>query len=316
MYQLPKLAFTLMVLPLIVVNSACSNTLNKADHPGFSMVGKITDKRIKESSGLAVSRKSSDLYWTLNDSGNKNRVFAINSQGQKIGAFEIEGAKNRDWEDLASFSLEGEDYLLIADVGDNKAQRKKLHLHIVKEPKKKALSVDKTFSIKPKWSIKYTYEDGARDCESVAVDTANKEILLLSKRDDPPVLYRLPLVQKPKKQQAVAQRLQDMPLELISANDIRNMKHLAFNGQPTAMDIASDGKKAVVLTYLALYYFEDNTAKTAAELLTSKPHVVRLPYLEQAESVSFNEDATAILITTEGLPAPLIKLDIANRFKQ
>ncbi len=91
-------------------------------------------------------------------------------------------------------------------------------------------------SIKPSWSIAFTYEDGPRDCESVAVDIVNEKILLLSKRDQPPVLYEIPLN---KQKNIVAKRLGEIKtLPQPTQNDIRLIKYLNYTTQPTAMDIS------------------------------------------------------------------------------
>ena len=47
--------------------------------------------------------------------------------------------------------------------------------------------------LKPAWSIAFRWPDGARDCEAVAVDAARGQILLISKKRQPPELFALPL---------------------------------------------------------------------------------------------------------------------------
>ena len=298
-------------VPLIAINTACSNTLNKADHPGFSIAGQIDDKRIKESSGLAYSTRSEGVLWTINDSGNKAEIYAINEDGERLGTVKLKGVKNKDWEDISSFKYKGKSYLLIADVGDNKAKRDSLFLHFIKEPKQKDLSKNDKLKISPSWSTEFSYEDGPRDCESVAVNVSHEQVLLLSKRNQPPVLYQLPLVDQAKKGKQRAQRI--MPLTSLTPanpNDIRNLKHMAFNGQPTAMDISKDYKSAIVLTYLRAYYFSNPKANNSIDVFQSKPQIIELPYLEQAEAISFGKNNKTAFITSEGRPTPLLKLNL------
>ena len=149
-----------------------------------------------EASGLAVSRRHPDLLWALNDSGNKPLLFALDVSGGDLGQVTLVGTKNRDWEDLASFTWRGEPWLLVADVGDNRGQRDRVVLHALPEPQ---ADDQGRFSgeVKPAWSLTFTYPDGPRDCEAVAVDEAAGRILLLSKRRNPPMLYSLPLGPSP-----------------------------------------------------------------------------------------------------------------------
>ena len=307
------LTFLLSVslIPLIAINTACSNTLNKTDHPGFTIAGQINDKRIKESSGLAYSTRSERVLWTINDSGNKAEIYAINVKGERLGTVKLKGVKNKDWEDISSFKYQGKSYLLIADVGDNKAKRDSLSLHFIKEPQLKRLSKNNKLKISPAWSIDFSYEDGPRDCESVAVNMTDQQVMLLSKRNHPPVLYQLPLVNHSNKGKQIAKRV--MPLSnLPPANptDITNLKHMAFNGQPTAMDISQDGKSAIVLTYVRAYYFYNPQANNSRDVFQTKPHIIDLPYLEQAEAISFGSNNQTVFITSEGRPAPLLRLNL------
>lgn len=309
-----KTLFMMILLPLVLINSACSNTLNKLDHPDFLKSGEITDKKISEASGLAYSTRNKNVLWTMNDSGGKAQIYAINEAGESLGRIKLKGIKNKDWEDITSFKYKGTSYLLVADVGDNKAKRKKVTLHFIKEPNFKDLSKKSKLKLKPEWSVDFSYEDGPRDCESVAVDVANKKILLLSKRNQPPVLYELPFTKNPKKGKQTAKRIMPVNnLELANPSDIRNLKHITFNGQPTAMDISADGKSAVVLTYLRVYYFHNPQAKNSAALFAEKPHIYELPYLSQAEAISFGANDQAAFITSEGLPSSLLKLDLSSR---
>ena len=156
--------------------------------------GAIVDPEISEASGLAASSLDDTLFWVINDSGNPATLFAIARDGRVRAKYTID-APNYDWEDLAAFSLDNTAYLLIADIGDNLAVRPVCNLYIVAEPKVTDTTPATVPALLPvKWRIEFRYPDGPRDCESVAVDARRKRILLLSKRDKPPVLYELPLL--------------------------------------------------------------------------------------------------------------------------
>ena len=76
-----------------------------------------------------------NLLWSINDSGDGPNVFAMNTKGEALGRWQVDTATPTDWEAMDSFVLEGEKYLLIADVGDNFARRDMVSLVVVKEPR-------------------------------------------------------------------------------------------------------------------------------------------------------------------------------------
>jgi hypothetical protein len=295
--------------------SACAMPL------GMTQAGSITAPSIDEASGLAVSRLNDKILWVHNDSGDTARIFAIDTQGHQLATVNITGVKNIDWEDIASFVYQGEAYLLIADVGDNQAKRSQYQLHLIKEPDLSQLNGQKTLSVKPSWSMTFTYPEGAHDCESVAVDVAKQKILLLTKRDKLPILYELPLiapsaqgdsnnvsVQMINKQ---AKRLGEIaPLPTAMLDYVSIYTWAGFAGKPTAMDISADGLSAVVLTYTHAFYFTQSQPGDWLALFSTQPQEIALPAIKQAEGVAFSQEGNSIYITSEMLPAPLYKMDL------
>jgi hypothetical protein len=51
--------------------------------------------------------------------GNLADLVGLDSVGAALGQVSVNGARNRDWEDLAAFTHDGNPHLLIADTGDN-----------------------------------------------------------------------------------------------------------------------------------------------------------------------------------------------------
>ena len=87
----------------------------------FEVVGSLENPKIDEASALARSQREPGVLWTLNDDG-KARLFAIDGAGRDRGDVDLKGADNDDWEDLASFTLAGDPYLVVADIGTVEAQ--------------------------------------------------------------------------------------------------------------------------------------------------------------------------------------------------
>src|SRR5258705_11115878 len=67
------------------------------------LIGKIQHPRITESSGIVVSRKNPEIFWTHNDGGGKRQVlYAMTRTGQPLAEFRVTGAVIEDWEDIAA----------------------------------------------------------------------------------------------------------------------------------------------------------------------------------------------------------------------
>ena len=267
------------------------------------LAGELENRRLEEASGIASSVLNPDVLWVLNDGGNGAQVFAMDTRGKDLGGFVVDGAKNRDWEDMAAFDWDGRSWLLFADTGDNSEGRKECQLYFVIEPD---IDKDDHRYFMPLYSeMHFTYEDGPRDCEAVAVDVQHQKILLLSKRNVPPVLYELPLDVAPRTSRHTAKRITAVKtIPLPTMEDIRNDPRFGpFGSQPTAMDITRDGKQVLVLTYqnAFIYDFDQDWTETFGHL----PKHVPIPKLNQAESICFGPTGKTIYLTTEQRPAPL-----------
>ena len=161
----------------------------------------------------------------------------------------VSDAENVDWEDLAAFTYQEKNYLLIPDVGDNFADRKDYTIYVIEEPDAAVLKVDKPVSVTTAWQMVFRYEDGPHDCESVAVDEKNGKILLASKDGAPPVLYELPLRPAGSAAPEIARRV-----ALITGPGLTGPSSMEwFN--PTAMDISRDGKTVAILSFDRVYLF-------------------------------------------------------------
>ncbi|MGB6220767.1 hypothetical protein [Haloferula sp.] len=265
---------------------------------------RLLDPALSEASGLAVSRCNPDLLWLINDSGASASIHLADTSGQPRGVVHLRGVKNTDWEDLAAFTLDGKPYLLVADIGDNAAQRKELTLYVVAEPE--ASPTFLKLSTKADWLIRFHYEDGPRDCEGIAVDTASKSILLLTKRDKQPAIYSLPL-RKP------------APGEVLTAKRLGALAKLEFPPgafphpfafQPTGLDISADNKLAAVLTYRGVYLFRRAAKETWAEAFAKAPEILGTHGLSQAEALAFSPDGRTLYVTTEGKNPRLVTMPV------
>jgi hypothetical protein len=132
--------------------------------PGVLQIGAIQHPRISESSGVVVSRKNPDVFWTHNDGGGKRQVlYAMTRTGQHIAEFRITGAVLEDWEDIAA---DNNGHLFLGDVGNNDNVRESIAVHQIDEPDTKK-SQKGLARITRSWSLQYP---GTRfDCESLFI---------------------------------------------------------------------------------------------------------------------------------------------------
>ena len=296
------------LLLILFVLSACSEAEPEAKKtPSLApvMIGKLEDSKIREASGLARSHRQKNVLWVINDNGADEWVHAITPRGKRLGEFDLKKSKNKDWEDLASFEMDENPYLLIADIGDNDAKHKTRTLYVVKEPQAK-----KNEGEKVDWRIDYKYPDGPRDAEAAAVDVENRRALVLSKRDIPPVLYELPL--QPESEETVTAKwlgtITSLPAP--SRQDVEFApKTKDWHWQPVGMDISADNLAAVILTYRAVYYYEREPGQDWFDALNTRPRRVSIGKFRNAEAIAFGDDRRNVVVTGENKHSPILLID-------
>jgi hypothetical protein len=106
-------------------------------------------KNLKEVSGITYSTEDS-LLWTLEDSGNANVLFALNSEGLIAKEVTIKNVENIDWEDLTK---DKEGNLYIGDFGNNENERQDLCIY---KMDKKSLDNENAF---PAYKISFSYPE-------------------------------------------------------------------------------------------------------------------------------------------------------------
>lgn len=269
--------------------------------PGFVEVeskDKLQSEDLDEDSGITFSPRSDDFLWHLNDSGGAPALYLSGADGTARGICVIQGVKNVDWEDLSAFTLDGKSYLLIADTGDNSSSRPSVVLHIVEEPALPAAGAMLNATVPVAWSIPFTFPDGPRDCEAVAVDAAAKKIILISKRTTPPVVYELPLKSEDGKPQVAVR---------VGTTDTPKPKYLPvpYGSQPTGLALSRDGSLAAVVTYGAIHLFPRAKGESWATAL-SRPsaQVLRHPIC-QTEAIALNSKGDTLRVTSEGVHAAI-----------
>lgn len=151
----------------------------------------IAEPSINEASGLVASGDHPGVLWTIEDSRNPPILWAINTQGQTVGEFNLSGAINVDWEDISIDRLPGIDEIYVPDIGDNKNNRDGLArplptIYRLPEPNVSASGPTVTASIPAEdFPIRYADESGnllpPRNAESFMIDPLTHDPFIVEK---------------------------------------------------------------------------------------------------------------------------------------
>ncbi|PID26806.1 MAG: hypothetical protein CR982_08295 [Candidatus Cloacimonadota bacterium] len=250
---------------------------------------------IDESSGISKSRNFENIYWTLNDSGDEARIFAVDRKGtlcipswmesrEKYKGLEISDAVNIDWEDITT---DNEGNIYIAACGNNGNTRRDLAIYVVKEPNPKNVTATRISR-----QINFYYPEQKEfppinnnfDCEAIYYREGNIYLLTKHRADLNTVLYRIDLSDK---------------RDLIPA---KKLAEFNIEGNVTAADCSSDGSRVAVLTYNNVWVFDTD----GENIFKGKKRFLRISG-KQCEGITFDTNER-LIITNE--QKDLYELDI------
>jgi len=227
--------------------------------------------------------------WLHNDSGDEPRVFAISETGQLRTVVNLEGATHRDWEDIAIERREGNDYILVGDIGDNARARAEVTIYRFREP----LITDSSTQITATESLVLSYEDGASyDAESLAVDSETGAIYILTK--DHGAVSRLFHTEGPAPWATGRATLRQIASLRINRDGARS-------SYATAMDISSQGDRLIIRTYSELIQWHREIGESWSSVLTRVRQVIPGAREEQGEAVAFSPNGRGYLTISEGI---------------
>ena len=244
---------------------------------------------IDEASGMANCRTVANSLWVVQDSGNPPELALLNYNGSVAGKMSLPEVQNRDWEDLASGQIDGQNYLFIADIGDNDAKHELSYIYKLPEPKSLGERISKIDR------ITFKYPDGKRDAETLLFDPITKDLLIVSKREASVRVYRLAYPQATNAT-LTAELVATLPYTFI-----------------TAGSVSSDGSELILKNYSTVYYWPRNASQTVGEALKNK--AAQLPYIvePQGESVCFDKTNAGYFTLSERANAPQVSLNFYQR---
>jgi hypothetical protein len=262
-------------------------------------------ERLSELSGMACSRRRPGLFWAHNDSGDEPRIYLFDLQGRDLGSCLLADVTNNDWEDMASFTMDGKPHLLIADAGNNGLSAAVHMLYVIEEPPcdpQRGVGVKEVLVAR---TIYFSFEDDHRNCEAVGVDPTDKTILLVSKEWSASChVYALPW---PKDDHGIDRNAP--PKKALVAKPIGTIGLR----QVTGMDVSPDGRRAIVLTYHDAFEYVRGEKEDWAAAFARPPREIELPYRAQGEAICYGPDGKTLYTSSERRPTPLIEVPLTPR---
>jgi hypothetical protein len=267
--------------------------------------GFLENSTIDELSGLAVSHRDPTMLWGHNDSGDGPVLYRIGPDGEDLGSVVIPEAKAGDWEEMAAFDDARGPALLVGDIGDDFALRTFSTLYAIRDG-------GRGEGTRLLWKLPYRYADGPRDCEAFIVDSVRREIILITKRDRPPRLYRLPLPDRSGDDDhpAVAEFLgvlPDWPSATLKQR-LRAPMASYFRYAPTAFAMSRDGLTGVLVTPHDGYLYRRAPQEPWFAALQRRPQVMPLPRFRQIEAAAISDDGRWLFVGSEGEPASFARV--------
>lgn len=252
----------------------------------------VQDPALSEMSGLVASRTQAGVLWAINDSGSVSRLFRLGPDGRALGRVALDGPWLEDPESLTRWFDGRTDWLLVADIGDNRANRDTVVVHAVAEP---AAGAD---DARIAWSLRFRYPDGPRDAEAVAVDPRDGSLLVLSKRDQPARLYRVPMPARGGEGIAADKGA------VLTAEHIATLP-ATLEADVTDLDLDAGGRRLVVLTYRGLHAWTRDAGESWGTVLARAPQALPLPAMRKAEALALSSDGLRLFVGSEHRPTPL-----------
>ncbi|MFG1818099.1 hypothetical protein ACGFIF_30350 [Kribbella sp. NPDC049174] len=151
--------------------------------PAAKKLFTIRDERVTESSGLAKAYKYEGIYWTVNDSGDKARVFGVDTTGK----VKMELSFNAEVRDVEAVAVDRDGTIYIADIGDNKATRDVVEIYTIPEPGQLGDAGNV-----PYHRYDFTYPDGAHDAETLLVEPGTDQLYIVTKSAKGAGIYAAP----------------------------------------------------------------------------------------------------------------------------
>lgn len=253
-------------------------------------LGTLANTEVRESSGLAASRRYSGLLWTHNDSGNPAMLYATDRSGRSIARVDVLGAPNIDWEDIAC----GTGHTLwIGDIGNNSLARNDLSVYRIEEPALDPAGSGQFLSVAAT-RFPFAYPDGSHNAETLLTDPMTGDLLVVTKATNGVSgVYRFPMPLTP-----------GIPTTLQRIATLTFSSPVSLGRLATGGDISLDRSRLVIRTYLLAFEWPIAAGQSLAQALAGVPKSYSLLY-SQGEAICYGPQGLDLYFTAEAIPCPL-----------
>ena len=297
----PQLMRSILTLTLAVV-ALTSTTLGQTTVPKFNpgaAAGTVANTSLTEISGIAASRQNNAVVWDHNDSGDLNRLYAMSTNGAHLGTFFLAGAVATDWEDMAigPGPIPGQDYLFVADTGNNDLSRNTATIYRVAEPSLVGAQFPVETTLSGVQAFPVRFPDQNRDVETLLVDPQTGDIVLLTR--DRTLTGTTHIYLYPVEDQAPG-----VLVTLIYVGAIASNIEIKGGG------VSPDGQWILLRRHSKtesvdgwMYYRAPGTPIESSFAVA--PGLVPLVFEPQGEAVTFTPDSTGYYTISEGVAQPI-----------
>ncbi|MBL0741638.1 hypothetical protein [Chryseolinea lacunae] len=243
-------------------------------------LAEATHDKLVELSGLAASKKHPGLLWTHNDSGNDAEIYLVDQKLNIKLTCKLPGVTNRDWEDIAVGP--GPDstktYVYVGEIGDNDAIYPLKHLYRFEEPDLD--STTQTLTLASFDTITFKFPDAIKDSEALMINPKTRDIYVLSKRENPVIVYTLPYPQSTT-DTLTAEKLVSLPItQIVSAS------------------LSASGTEMLMKNYETIYYWNVGD-KPLTEALATAPQQIEYDPEPQGEAITWAHDDAGFYTISE-----------------
>lgn len=275
---------------------------DRAPYEPGKLIAHLASRAVRESSGLAASRRTPGVYWTHNDSGDQPLIFAFDRNGRDLGAWRLAGAAARDWEGMSAGPGPKRNipYLYVGDIGDNHRERSEIAIYRLVEPETGAKPGAQT-TVRPE-RLRLRYPDGPHDAEALLVHPRTGDIYIVTKGREGDPESRVYKVAAPHSPGRVLVMRRIATLRLPDESIITLMI-----GRVTGGDISPDGTRVALCGYLRAWELTLPAQAQFDSIWMQRPRPLSLGERTQGEAVCYRHDGNALLATSEGAPCPLLE---------
>ncbi|MGH3367181.1 MAG: hypothetical protein ACRDOY_08260 [Nocardioidaceae bacterium] len=240
---------------------------DRPDRVDVRRVFRIEDDRVTESSGFAISRTRPGLAYTVNDSGDAARVLVIAmDNGAVVGETRLTGVQAVDVEALAP-APGGR--LVVADIGDNGAERDSVELYVIDEPRRGATT---------DYPVRVTLTYPGRPVDAEAAVVVGRRLYVVTKEVLGGTVFAAPVFMSTQRRGYVLRRVGPAPTLVTDGTRLE------------------DGS-VVLRDYYRAYLLRLPSWRVTA----SYP----LPRVEQGETVAASPGRRAVYVGSEGEGSPV-----------